>query len=261
MRYIAFLLFPLIAITAVAGELDNFEASANKPQKKKASTLPKAPDSTGSDELDADIRASAIELTAKIVGGVILLGTAGSLNAANERLGSDDVIVELPYDWSLSDMATPFVQVDLARGSGDHIEWRDKRIEAGFGPVSAFHRKSVYQEPDTDDEMYIINNGFNYRLLFGKRVEVDLGIGRYRLTGNQRYSSESFQFGLNIQITDNVWLDYNRTSVSGRNLNLADSEYAVLYGVKHIFLSLAYRSLDAQDSSLDGLVTGITLLY
>lgn len=264
MRIISALLIVLISLPASAGKLDDFEKSATKPkpEKRSSSSSSSSSDSSGgfaSSLLEALLR-PIVEGTARLAVDLTTAGTAGSMQKANQRLGKEVEIPDLSED-AESEFGVPLLQLDLGYGSGSDIQWSDIRAEMGLGPFSLFARKSQYVETNEDDDLEITNVGFNYRLLFGNRTEFSLGVGDYQLDGNKTYKSGSFQLSVNHQIRENLAFEYSRVSVSGNNLNLADSEYSLFYGKDHWYARFFYRSMDTADTSLDGIGMGLSLIY
>jgi hypothetical protein len=263
MRIISALLMVLISLPASAGKLDDFEKSATKPKsEKRSSSSSSSSDSSGgfaSSLLEALLR-PVIEGTARMAVDLTTAGTAGSMQKTNKRLGKDVEIPDLS-EGAESEFGVPLLQLDVGYGSGSEIQWSDLRAETGLGPFSLFMRKSQYVETNEEDDLEITNFGFNYRLFFGNRTEVSLGVGDYELDGNKTYKSGSFQFSINHQLRKNLGFEYSRVSVSGNNLNLADSEYSLLYGKDHWYARFFYRSMDTTDTSLDGIGMGLSLIY
>lgn len=282
MRLLPALLLLSLSLPAMAGKLDDFEQSATTSQsekqssKKHSSSSGKSSQSSSRSSETSGFAGAMVEAilfpivevvvkttvyaAAHATDQVLTTGTQGSLKQSERTLQEPIDIPDLSEDAD-GHYGVPLLLADISYGSGDDIEWRDLRLETGYGPISLFYRRSKYLEPDIDDEMLVSNFSVNYRLYYGARVEFDAGLGKYWLQGNDDTSSASFRLALKLRMFDNVWLTASRIATMGDELDLSDSEYALVYGKRHWFVRSYYRRLNAENSSLDGFGFGVGLLY
>lgn len=251
----------MTAIPAMAGKLDKFEESATTRssggQSSSGSGSGSGGDSGLGDDLAVALLRPVVRLMVEATIAVLAYGQEGSQQKSDERWDG-----QLPEGGEPSSaFAIPLLRADINSASGTDIYWNDLRLEGGYGSASVFYRNSLYGEYDADDHMRIQQKGILYRLFYGGRLELHLGLGSYRLSGNAEYNDIALYSGLNFQLRNKLWIDVHRASVIGWNLSLGDTEVAFVYGEQSLFGRLGYRRLNADGVVLDGLSLGLTLLY
>lgn len=261
LRLIGLSLLWMAASSAMAGKLDKFEESATTRSSGGHSSSGSGSDSGGDSGLGDDLAYALLRPVARFMVeatiAVLAYGQEGSQQKSDERWDG-----QLPEGGEPSSaFAVPLLRADINSGSGTDVYWNDLRLEGGYGAASVFYRNSLYGEYGADDHMRIQQKGILYRLFYGGRLELHLGLGSYRLSGNAEHNDIALYSGLNLQLGNKLWIDVHRASVTGWNLNLGDTEVAFVYGEQLLFGRLGYRRLNADGIVLDGLSLGLTLLY
>jgi hypothetical protein len=262
----AFFVFVLaFSSVSFADRLDDFEVDAKT--KKSSSKAPKSEQNNSklSNFIFAGFSYVFYDVGVSFVQAISDAGAASFKRASSysdqhkvEQESSDSPI----FATAIGKRYVPFVRLDLQHGSaGDDVSFNDMSIETGYGAVALLYRNSLYKERDPADELSMDQLFLLYRMLVSERVKTDLGIGRYRVMGNDSTSDIALKFALGFNFTKKLGIEISSVSVHGANLDIADREFGILYDFDALSLKLGYRSVDADSHQLRGILAGLSFQY
>lgn len=275
MRVLLILLL-LTSLPVRAGTLSDFEESAHTSSASSQSKSYSSSSSSGnSDSSSSDNWLGRLIVDIVVLGGSNSFTKAGTAfndpaaengqaqqentSATEGAAASDDEFSEPKHP---GDHLLPFFQANLSAGAGSHdIDWKDIRLEAGYGAVAAVYRRSLYSEQRSSDELILSKTLLLYRMLFFDHLTVEFGVGKYTMDGFAHASDDALFTGFHLKFTDRLSLANRSTSVHGLNLNFDDSEWLVQYGIKNWSAQLAYRKLESPGMSINGPSLGLVYTF
>jgi len=148
----------------------------------------------------------------------------------------------------------PFFRGDVSYlpMSGDIDAW-DARVEAGYGPF-AVEYDLLSLEEDTGDELEVRRVCALYRMSFGKRVEVDLGIGSMTLEGADRHSEMAFTTPVLVWPTDRWGIEFRPAWARFEGSTLQDYDLGFFVNWRGVGLKAGYRWLRSDNEDIRGTV-------
>lgn len=153
------------------------------------------------------------------------------------------------------DALLPFARVDLsAQAVESDIEAEDLRVEGGYGPFGVHGDMTRFRESSPEDDLELTRILALYRMSYGSRVEVDVGLGTLTLDGGS--TTTRLACSLPFLICPNArWAVEFRPMWSDR---VSDYDLAVLWTRSYVALKAGYRWLDSPGESLDGPYAGLS---
>jgi hypothetical protein len=151
------------------------------------------------------------------------------------------------------DVAYQFVESD--------VDALDYRAEFGYGPFAIQTRYTCHQEKEPPDELDVSQLHFLYRMSFGNTLEMDMGVGRMTLTGNDRNSGFSFTMPILYHPKESAGVEFRPTWGWIRGNTIGDYDLSVLIGRRHGSLRVGYRWFAGPEESLNGPHVGLSLRY
>ncbi|MCM0080538.1 hypothetical protein L4X63_02940 [Geomonas sp. Red32] len=256
--------FFLLAQTAFAGVLGDFEKDATKDDQTEQSSRHKHghhDDDSSSSSSDSDGSEVAEAIVAVLLGGFVYGGMESWYRAtgtAPETHGN----VSPPEPRPIGSALIPILRVDLAYQPVEHhVDALDVLAQVGYGPVAAQVRHTSYWEGPTSDTMSQTQVHALYRMSFGSHFETDLGFGALVLDGKQTTSGFSFTMPVLIHPSPNFGLEF-RPSWSDLNGNtIEDYDMAVLMGAGPCSLKLGYRWFMSENVTLKGPEVGLSVRW
>lgn len=275
MRVLLILLL-LTSLPVRAGTLSDFEESAHTSSASSQSKSYSSSSSSGnSDSSSSDNWLGRLIVDIVVLGGSNSFAKAdtafndpaaeasqaqqGNASATEGAAASYDSLFEPKRP---GDHLLPFFQTSLSAGTGSHdTDWKDIRMEAGYGAIAAVYRRSFYSEQGSSDELTLSKTLLLYRMLFFDHLTAEFGIGNYIMDGVTHSSDYAVYAGFHISFTDRLSLARRSTSVHGLSLNFEDSEWLVQYGIKNWSAQLAYRKLESPSMSINGPSLGLVYTF
>ncbi len=251
-------LFVILPHPVFAGKLDDFEQDATEEEDEKDEGWLSFEDE---EEEDDD---SFVE---DILGGIFHILFSGTDDEEDERNTlqprerggqPSGEPVELPSRHPL----LPVFMVDGAYQNVDSdVGALDTRIELGISVFAAQGRFTWYFEDAPSDELGMHQLHGLFRLPFGERLKVGVGVGALILDGNNQNSGFSMTTPLLFSVNKTVGLEF-RPTWSWVNENRLD-DYDVSLSLNDGFTALrvGYRSVQSEHESLNGPYAGFSVKF
>jgi hypothetical protein len=258
-----------LSSSAYGGKLDEFEEDATKKRKHEEIAEEK-----GEREEDhshrygepdtADEHESLSETVAAACMWFFLYSTVygGASSWKRIRPSSQIQMGGAPAARSLGEALIPFARLGVSYQDveSDVTAW-DFRAEAGYGPFGVQVRQTRYDETEPADNLTITQMHGLYRMSFGSRFEVDIGMGVFVLDGNETNSSFSLTTPLLFHPTEFFGVEFRPAWTSVNGSSIGDYDLSILAGWQYVSLRAGYRWLRSEDESLDGPHMGLSIRF
>lgn len=160
------------------------------------------------------------------------------------------------------DRLIPFARVDMSYNRVDSdIYALGRSAEVGYGPFGFTIRAARYRESEPATTLDVTQYHWLYRMSLGDRVEMDLGLGRYKLSGVSEHSGGSSTIRLLINASDHVGIELRPSWADINGNGIRDHEAAMTFGDKYWSALAGYHWLEGPGSSLNGPVLGLSLRF
>lgn len=183
-----------------------------------------------------------------------------------DRMGPADLALQDDFnfkerEWGEALIPIARVDADYQWLNGD-VDAVSVRGEAGYGAFAVQGRFTRFSEEEPGDELDFAQWHVLYRMSFGSMLEVDLGMGQFRLEGDDTLSELSFTVPVLLHYFPGIGLEY-RPAWSD---SLTEHSLGVLLGWKYGSLTAGYRWLRAGDDpeaeeTLEGPYAGLSLHF
>ena len=231
-----------------AGKLDSFEKSAAQERERD--------DSRGERRSDSCIADILGDIIVDILGHGMLYG--GATSWARVTPSSRDCPTAELTARDLGDPQIPFMRLDFGfQDVESDIDAYDYRVECGYGPLGLHFDQTHYRETSTSDELDLIRLYGLYRMSFGARVQIDLGLGALTIDGDDRDSRFSFTMPILIYPSDHVGIEV-RPAWAG---NITDYDVGLLATWRYSSIKVGYRWVKSPEESLDGPYVGLSVHF
>lgn len=156
----------------------------------------------------------------------------------------------------------PFARTDLFTHVGDQgVYSANGRTEFGYGPLGVEFRYTDLRERGSSDRIQYSVFNLLYRMSFGSRVEVDLGLGAVDFYGHTNTSGASFTTPVIYHHNHSMGVEWRPTWFGGEALSYRDHMLSFHYGRRYYSATLGYRWLSSENVSLAGPVMGLVLKW
>jgi hypothetical protein len=160
----------------------------------------------------------------------------------------------------LGERVIPFVRVDVSYSRiASDIYAFSEHAEIGYGPFGFQARAAQYRETDPDASLNIKQHHWLYRMSLGDKVELDLGLGGYELSGVSTNSGGSSMIRLLIYPTERFGIELHPSWATINGNSISDHEMALTYGDRYWSALVGYHWLEGPGSSLNGSFVGFSL--
>ncbi len=191
-------------------------------------------------------------LCGAVIGGIVYGGTAsmervrGGDSQFDARQSGEALIPHLALD------------VNYLAIEGDVTAW-DFRGEAGFGAIACAARRTRYEEGqerlDTTELLGL------YRMSAGAFLEVDIGCGALRVSGEEIETGFAFTLPVRLHPTDYIGVEYRPLWSSIEETRITSHELSLLCGWRYAGLRVGYRWLSTAGETLNGPEVGLALRW
>lgn len=247
-----------VAGLSLAGQLSDFEKSVDAdPARERTDTRARPPHSHGRHGTSTsfgDIAGTALVgcLCEGFSHGIVYGGIASV-----ERVFGGDSQCE---GRKPGEALIPFFALDLNYQDvdGDVTAW-DFRSEIGVGPIAFEARRTEYRE-DADDLAITGMHGL-YRMSAGSLLEVDIGCGALRVSGQDVETGFSVTLPIRLHPSDVFGIEYRPVWSSVNETRISSHDLSVLCGWRHAGLRVGYRWLSTAGETLNGPEIGLSLRW
>lgn len=156
----------------------------------------------------------------------------------------------------------PVVRFDAAyQHVESDVEALDLRLQLGFGPLGFEINQTRYEEDEPPDRLDLYRLYGLWRMSYGERIEVDLGLGGIILDGQDRNSGVSATTPILIQPWDWLLVEFRPmwSNIHGSQIN--EYELGLLLNWEWTALKAGYRWTHSPNESLDGPFVGLSIRY
>ncbi len=248
-----------------AGQLDNFEkrGTERSSEKKSKSSSDTHSKSSGS---SSSCIGGLFEFTAKVV--FIAAATGVSYAAKNSmartgtKIESDFIKENPPRLREKGEASLPYARFDYGYQNvqGD-IYANDYRLELGTGAFGIQARTTDYFEKTPKDKLSLSYIHGLLRLSFGDYFEIDPGIGKIKLEGNDANNGFSFTLPVLIHPSKNFGFECRPAWSLINGNSIRDIDFCVLAGTDYVSLKAGYRVIKTGDEELKGPYIGLSIRY
>ena len=258
------LLFLLIVTSEpIAGTLDDFEKVATNKRDGTSSSTTRSND-------DSDDNSPCLGAIAELLVEAVFLGTIAGIsylgNISMERAGSDTGWTskekEIITPREKGEALIPNLRFDYSwQNASNDIHANDFRFEAGYGAFGFQARKTQFSEQSQNDNLGMTYIHGLLRLSAGNHFEIDPGIGRIELDGNDDNTGFSFTLPVLIHPSKHLGFECRPTWSKINNNSIRDIDIAILTGTDYVSLKAGYRSLRTGGENIEGPYVGISIRY
>jgi hypothetical protein len=252
----------LAADAALAGKLSDFERDATESRSDDdRDRHDPAGDETWDDSYLYHHHADSSD---GIVDGFVaaLLIWPGQLSWARAATDADALV-----DWNAEprepgEPMIPIVRFDAAyQNVESDVEALDLRLQLGYGPLGFEINQTRYEEDEPPDHLDLYRLYGLWRMSYGERIEVDLGLGGIILDGEERNSGFSATTPILIQPWDWLLVEFRPmwSNIHGSHIN--EYELGLLLNWKWAAFKAGYRWTHSPNESLDGPFLGLSIRY
>jgi len=252
-----FLFLFLTALPTYAGSLDDFENDAT--QSRETSNDNSLPDST-SLKKDGDCDSLGECLLSGIFEGIWEVSKlAGAMSMERMKPFPIDKKVS-PRD--LGDSLLPIARIDayLHEATGN-VSAKAIRAELGYGALAFQLRQTKYKESNPTDELTLTQLHVLYRMSFGNHVVMNLGLGTFELSGNEKHKTLSMTFPVHVKVNSNWGWEIKPNYADFNGSTVWDVEGGLLFTKNHLALNLGYRRLSSPEQIIHGPYVGASFFY
>ena len=252
----------LVAGTARAGALDDFEADATRDRPDNDSQHHSHSSSNLGSSLSSDDDGWEGTLGTLAVALIVAPGAISWARAS----GDPEYLNDPNNNWikprQPGEPLIPMLRADLASMSLESdVEAVDCRVQAGWGPFAVEFNPTFYEEQDPDDKLDLYRIWGLYRMSLGNRIELDLGAGGVILEGNESHTGRSFTTPVLIQPRDWIVVEFRPIWSEINGSNLTEYEAGVLLNWKHFSAKAGYHWTHSPERSLDGPFIGFSARF
>lgn len=156
----------------------------------------------------------------------------------------------------------PFLRVDAAyQDVESDVDALDYRVQIGYGPIGFELNQTRYEEDEPSDHLDVYRLYGLWRLSYGQRVEIDLGLGGIIVEGDERNSGFSWTIPVLVQPLDWLLVEFRPmwSRVDGSRID--EYELGALFNWNFVAIKAGYRWTHSPSESLDGPFVGLSLRY
>ena len=161
------------------------------------------------------------------------------------------------------DPLVPLVRIDGAwQDVSDEIEARDWYGQLGYGAIGVDYRRTCFDQSHPQKTLRMEWGHILSRLSYGSQVEVDLGMGIYTLTGEEKTSGFSLTSAVLYYPSDHWGLEF-RPTVAWINQDTTVNDFDLALHLRHeaVGLKFGYRWTKSTNVTLDGPYAGLVLRW
>lgn len=156
----------------------------------------------------------------------------------------------------------PLFRIDLhQQWAGSSVTANDLRIESGYGMWAAQARVTKYREQKPSDSLDLSQLSVLYRMSFGNKVGINIGLGKAYLSGNSEHSGFVWSFPFYWHPSKHYGIEWKQSYINFNGNMLSDMDWSLLYNFQHASIALGYRSLESESADLSGPYLGFSLRY
>lgn len=264
------LLFYLVTLNPqnlIAGSLDSFEGSIKNDSSDISvdSNNTKTINPGDCDDNSIEIDCIGLYILESIF-KAMFYGGFESLARVNSSMNT-----QLSYDRKAEDEATnklglrkkrspqvPYVRLDTSyQYVNSNINAYDYRVALGYGPLAFHYNKIRFLESNPVDTLDLSQLYITYRMSFGSALEIDIGMGKLSVNGNDRSNLSYVTIPVRIHPPGAIGVEF-KPAWSG---NISDYDLGVFYHFQYASVKAGYRSLSTNTQSLRGPYVGVTAFY
>ncbi len=260
-------LMGLLAVTltnAVGDTLDDFEHASTTPRKSTSTTTSQC--SNGycgeSQSSNHDQRSYAFGdgVFNLIIDGIEEMLTYGT-HVTLARSGGDYEMPQIIQRQTGSPLLPTFRLSAAWQSIDPNLEGRDFSLELGYSLFGAEFRRTVYIESNPRDQMSLNYTTFMYRLSYGNSFQMNPGLGRLALSGNQVTTGNTIAIPMIWQFSGNHALKLWQAYSSINNVSLSDVDLSMMYFRNGYSAAIGYRVVSNPASELSGPYLGLSCIY
>ncbi len=231
-----------------AGKLDGFERSATG-STRPANAKPGRPDPHDDDSFWAGVCAEILMAVFAYGGVASMQRVVGDEDGEfHPRRGGEALI--------------PFARLDASyQVVESDVSALDALGEIGFACIAFQARRTSYREDDPGERLDTTQLHGLYRMSFGSHVEVDLGMGSLRISGDDVHSGFSLTTPVRVHPTDRFGVEYRPVWSSIDEQRIAEHDLAAFVGWRYASLRVGYRWFHSEGASLNGPEIGLSLRW
>lgn len=240
--------------SSYCGKLDSFESSV----KNEYSSQNNDNYDNSNNDNDNELANFVFELLYYIA----LYGGSNSFDRVDDSL--DNNIESRTELREKGELLIPFFRVDMSyQKNNENISAYDYRLEAGYAAFAVNIQQTLYYEDSINDSLKLSRLYGAYRMSFGTHVEIDLGIGRFDVNGNEKNSYLYVTLPILIHPTPNLGFEFRPSA--GGNYSEIDASI-ILKSEEHlkskdVAIKLGYKKISTSSNSLQGPYVGICAIY
>ena len=260
------MLTPLAAFSAES-ELERFEKDATiEREARKPDTRSRRPpaenSSDAADSSEQDLNEELVSMVVEIAFDIVTYPGIYSWQRVTPST-SGETTEEYPViPRALGEGMIPFARIDVSYNRiTSQIHATSERAEIGYGPFGFEARRAHYSESEPDASLDVMQYHFLYRMSLGDNVELDLGMGRYELSGVSSSSGGSSTVHILVYPTERFGMEYRPSWANINGNGIRDHELAISYGDKFWSARAGYHWLESPGSSLNGPFAGFSFRF
>lgn len=198
-----------------------------------------------------------MEAFGSVLGEVIVYGSQTSMERVDEENEHEGVKRR-----KIGEPLLPYLKLNFnTQYVSEAINGVDLKFEFGKGLFGLEARATRFSEKAVNEKLDFHQLQFLYRMSFGNRVGLNLGLGRGVLQGDSTHKGWLFAAPL-------LWHDGKHLALEIRpglfvtdGVSLTEFDVSVLYAYRRLALRLGYRELESPNSSINGPYVGLDFIY
>jgi hypothetical protein len=156
----------------------------------------------------------------------------------------------------------PFIRLDASyQAVESDVEAFDYRIQVGYGPIAFELNQTRYAEEEPSNQLDLYRLYGLFRLSYGNKIEVDLGLGGVVLQGNEKNSGFSTTLPILVHPCDWLIVEFRPMWSNMHGSDIEEYELGLLFNWDFAAIKTGYRWTHSPNESLDGLFIGLSIRY
>lgn len=248
-------------VSAEAGNLRDFESDAGNPAQNATRPAQNMGSCTDCNQRRTDDASDDLfwTLMGYAAEGLFELTAQGGANS-NLRIQENHTDEVIPR--KLGESLIPFFRMNLnIQGIEDRSYGLDGKLELGRGSLALEFRDTRYRDNTENEQLRLRQLQVLYRMSFGNRVGVNLGLGSAKLDGAEHSKGTMVSIPLFLHNRRHITWEIRQTWMFADEFSVDELDLSAIYAIRRTAIRLGYRRLDSLNSSLEGPYLGVDYLF